>query len=126
MRAPLASHALLEWLKARPAPVPAPTRATIRSGTPERVTAYTLAALTNEHDALAATGSGRHYATLRAAIALGSLVAAAMLSEDDAHDALIAANTTNGYIEKIGREAVERTIRDGMKYGAQYPRQVKP
>lgn len=125
VRLPLASHAVLEWLQPPAAPVPAPSRRTIRSGTPEKVTAYVLAAVTNEHDNLAATGSGRHYATLKAAISLGSLVVSDMLSEDDARDALLAAATTNGYIEKVGRAAVERTIRDGLKYGAQYPRQVE-
>lgn len=119
---PEASPDLIAYL--RPAEEPRPRQAPPVA--PGRRTKYVVAAITSEHDALARTISGRHHASLRAAQRLGTLVGAGLLDYGDAFDVLVAACERNGYVRRVGRSAVERTIRDGLTWGAAHPREVAP
>lgn len=120
-RLPVASRELLAWLA--PSEPPRPSQRPTASIT--KPTAYALAALEREHDELASTTGGRHFASLRAAQSLGTLVGAGLLDYHDALDALLAASEINGYLTKRGRQSLERTLRDGLDWGKARPREVK-
>jgi hypothetical protein len=65
-------------------------------------------------------GSGRHNALLTKARAAGGLVAAGLLTFEQAYEALWSACELNGLTRDPGGSA-ERTLRDGLEYGAQTP-----
>ena len=65
-------------------------------------------------------GSGRHNAVRSKARAAGGLVAAGLLDEREAVSVLLDACVANGLTQDPGGTA-ERTIRDGLEYGAQTP-----
>lgn len=103
---------LVELLRPPPPPTPRPVR--LRTGsTAER---YALAALEGRARDLAGTGAGRHGALLTAARYLGTFVADGQLDAGDVIDTLEAAIGQTGYLSKVRRTEVRRTIADGLRY----------
>ncbi|WP_436501697.1 bifunctional DNA primase/polymerase [Actinokineospora sp. HUAS TT18] len=95
-----------------------PQTRTIGAPTEHRLRAYVQSVA--DHAATAPDGQ-RHHNLLRAACTLGRLIAGGDLTEDDARTALHeAAARLTGF---PNREA-ERTINDGLRYGARYPRRL--
>jgi hypothetical protein len=92
----------------------------------ERKERYVKSAVDAECDGLANTTSGRNAALNNAACALGSLVAAGVLSSDDAEKRLLAACEVNGYTRQDGVKQVLATIKSGLEAGKKTPRQKLP
>ena len=102
--------------KARPVAITAPTG----SG---RLRRYVWAAVEREHGAVAAAPEGARNATLHtAAVKLGSLVGAGVLTEHDARDALLAGVSASPSPLPVWE--AERTIASGLAYGRRNPRQL--
>ncbi len=82
---------------------------------------YVWSAVQGEHDRVAATGEGARNTTLHsAAVKLGSLVGAGVLSEDDARDALLAGVSASP--TPLPAWQAERAIARGLDYGRRHPR----
>lgn len=64
--------------------------------------------------------TGRHNALLSKAVAAGGLIASGVLSESEAYAALMSACESNGLLSDPGG-AAEKTVRDGLAYGATMP-----
>jgi hypothetical protein len=78
---------------------------------------YALAALKNESHKVASAQEGSRNSTLNnAALALGHLVGAGVLSEKEVWEALLAACGQNG-LAKEDRKGVQATIRSGLTAG---------
>jgi hypothetical protein len=69
---------------------------------------------------------GRHDTLLRAAVALGGLVGAGMLGEQEAADALHRAGQTHVGVQEFTERELDRTISDGISYGIAHSREVRP
>lgn len=108
-----------------PAPKPPPTRRRLLSLTSAKASdAYARAALNGELETLARTGKGsRHHCLIRAASKLGQLVAVGMLDEAVVMDNLNAMAASIGLDGRREREVV-RTIRDGLRWGREHPRDI--
>lgn len=90
-----------------------------------RAGAYVRAIVHSEASKVADARHGRRHATLlRAAVALGRLVAAGELGERDARAALHEAATGHIGYHTWTRSEAERTITDGLAYGARRPRRI--
>jgi Bifunctional DNA primase/polymerase, N-terminal len=84
---------------------------------------YVLAAVERELDAVASAGeSGRNIAVHRAAVNLGTLVAAGAIYQSDAETALFSAASATG----LPPTEIRKTIASGFKFGVQHPRAVPP
>jgi hypothetical protein len=109
---------LPDWIAAQlmpPPPVEIPSA-------PHNADAYALAALSGELDNLLAAIEGhRNHALNRAAFLLGQLVASGALDQATVHDELLSAAESIG----LSRAEAERTIRSGLRGGAQHPRSRK-
>jgi hypothetical protein len=82
---------------------------------------YVLAAVERELDAVAsAREGGRNDAVHRAAVNLGTLVAAGALYQSDAEEGLFSAASVTG----LPATEIRKTITSGLKFGGQYPRAV--
>ena len=103
--------------KARPVAITAPTG----SG---RLRRYVWAAVQGEHDAVAAAPEGARNSTLhKAAVRLGSLVGAGVLTEDDARDALLAGVSAS--TAPLPAWEAERAITSGLTFGRRHPRPLE-
>ena len=84
---------------------------------------YVWSAVQGEHDRVAATGEGARNTTLHvAAVRLGTLVGAGVLSEVDARDALLAGVRASP--APLPDSEAERTIASGLAFGRRHPRQL--
>lgn len=84
---------------------------------------YLWAAVQGEHDRVAATDEGARNSTLHlAAVKLGSLVGAGVLSEADARDALLAG--VNASPAPLPTWEAKRTIASGLAFGRRHPRDL--
>jgi hypothetical protein len=89
-----------------------------------RLRRYVWSAIQGEHDRVASTGEGARNSTLhKAAVRLGSLVGAGVLTEEDARDALMAG--VNAAAEPLAHWEAERTIASGIAYGRRHPRDLQ-
>jgi putative DNA primase/helicase len=94
----------------------------IASAGDPRARRYAEAALVDECRIVATTGEGSRNATLhKAAIKVGTLVAAGHLDGNDAVNQLADAAKQAG----LGDREIHRTTRNGFDYGMQHPREVK-
>ncbi|WP_232213019.1 bifunctional DNA primase/polymerase [Saccharomonospora saliphila] len=121
-RAPIA--ALPPWLATRLAPPPRMTPTTITSHA-RHTGAYITRIVQAESATVAHARTGtRHRTLLHAAVTLGRLVAGGELAEHDARAALHNAAATHlGHHGWTTAEA-ERTVTDGLAYGARRPRRL--
>ncbi|MHA6797496.1 bifunctional DNA primase/polymerase (plasmid) [Pseudonocardia bannensis] len=122
-RAPIAE--LPEWLARAltPPPPPAPSAPIVLPT--QRASAYLRKILEAEADRVAAAVPGTRHATLLAAArTLGRLVGGGALSAQEARDTLTAAAAGHVGVEGTTRAEVDRTIADGLAYGAQLPRRI--
>lgn len=89
--------------------------------------AYVHAAVTAECNALRAAAVGtRHRQLLTAARILGEFVGADRLTEETARHALREAAAGHLGVEDFTDSEVSRTITDGLNWGRQRPRQLRP
>ncbi|MFY1656899.1 bifunctional DNA primase/polymerase [Micromonospora sp. WMMD1274] len=106
-------------------PVRARQACTQRGGSGPRVgggyAAASLAGAVAELSALG-PGSGRNGYLNRKAFALGGLVAAGLLAEDEVRDSLYRAAVLNGHVDKHGERQTWATIESGMRAGRSRPR----
>lgn len=85
---------------------------------------YVQAAYEAECADLAEQGVGRNAALNAAAFTLGQFVGGGVLDEERAWHGLLSASEQNGYIDKDGQDAAERTLRSGLEAGILQPRGV--
>ncbi len=111
------------WLARLLQPPPVPIHQPIvRSNGTDK---YVQAALDGEVTDVATAIKGQRNTALNvAAVKLGTLVGAGILSESDVCAALTDASHVNGYIGDKGLQAAEKTIRSGLRYGMARPRVV--
>lgn len=102
-----------------------PTAPAAPTGQSDAVRKFVLSALDAETRAVAEAGKGTRNDTLnRAALALGQLVGAGVLSEAAATSALEDAAAQSGLAKEDGRRSVRATIRSGMTAGKAQPRDL--
>lgn len=121
---------LPDWLAELLDPPRAPARPVGPAGPMPRVDdRYVLAALTGEIqrilDCGSAEGGGRNDQLNRSAYALGQLVAAGLLGEMAAEDALYRAAEAVCLVRDDGERQTRATIRSGLRSGMQNPRQMR-
>ncbi|GAB2580392.1 bifunctional DNA primase/polymerase [Kribbella endophytica] len=110
---------LPDWIAVNLTPPPPPAES---PSAPHNADAYALAALSGELDNLLdATEGHRNHALNRAAFLLGQLVAGGALDQATVHDELLSAAERI----RLSRAEAERTIRSGLRGGAQHPRSRK-
>jgi hypothetical protein len=109
------------WLAALLAPTPAavvPPRVRFR-------TSYVEAAVAEEVALVRRARPGtRNAVVFRAAVRLGTLVAAGVLEEADALDLLTAACTVHFGTDGFTAAEADRTVANGLRYGLQRPRRL--
>lgn len=89
---------------------------------PRSMRRYVWSAVKREFDSVATTPEGQRNDRLnKAAFCLGQLVAADVLEEQDAHDALALAAEVCG----LPSVEAEKTIASGLRSGMQQPRQLR-
>jgi hypothetical protein len=121
-RAPIAP--LPGWLVTALMPPPLPDPVDMALSV-RRASAYVQAAVRGEADAVLAARTGeRHNTLLRAARALGRLVAGGALDEHDARTALRAAAAVHVGQDEWTEPEAETTITAGLTYGAHRPRRI--
>lgn len=124
-RRPIA--ALPAWLATALAP-PSPSRgsAAVHAVAGGNLTGYVASAIRAECARVEGAKTGhRHFALLRAARILGEFVGAGVLPEDTARHALAAATAAHVGVDGCTQAEVDRTISDGLIYGAQRPRRLE-
>lgn len=112
---------LPDWLAALLAPTPTPAvRPRIRGRS-----SYIEAAVTEEVALVRRARPGtRNTAVFQAAVSLGTLVAAGVLAEDEAREALTAACTIHIGASGFTVAEGERAIGNGLRYGLRRPRRL--
>ncbi|GGM67711.1 hypothetical protein GCM10012275_42870 [Longimycelium tulufanense] len=123
-RAPIAP--LPDWLVARLTPPPPldPTPVALDLP-PDRAGRYLEALIDHEIAAVRTAPTGqRHHTLLRAAIAFGRLVAGGELTDGEARTALRHAAAVHTGVDDWTASEAERTITDGLRYGALRPRHI--
>jgi hypothetical protein len=121
-RAPIAP--LPDWLVAALTPPPVPDPADIARCV-RRTSTYVHAAVRGEVDAVVSARVGeRHNTLLRAAGALGQLVAGGVLDEYDARTALRAAAAVHIGQDRWTEREADTTIAAGLTFGAARPRRI--
>ncbi|WP_103384360.1 bifunctional DNA primase/polymerase [Pseudonocardia dioxanivorans] len=115
------------WLATALAPTaPAPRPAAVHAVASGNLTGYVTSAINAECATVAAAKTGRrHYALLRAARILGEFVGGGALPEDLARHALTAAAAVHVGVDGCTQAEVDRTIDDGLEYGARRPRRIE-
>lgn len=110
---------LPDWLAALLAPIPAPIvppRIRVRSS-------YVETAVANEVALVCRARPGtRNTVVFRAAVSLGTLVAAGVLDETEAREVLIAACTVHIGLDGFTTAEAERAVINGLRYGLRRPR----
>jgi len=107
-------------------PPPMPRPATVRTVAGRNLSRYVASAVSAECATVEAAKTGRrHHALLRAARILGELVGGGALPEDVARHALRAAAAVHVGVDGCTQTEVDRTISDGLEYGAQRPRRLQ-
>lgn len=115
---------LPRWLvdKLTPLPPRQPVTLILPTG---RASAYVAAIVEREtHQVRCAQPGTRHHSLLRAASALGRLVAGGEITETDARAALTTAAAHHLGIEGFTPAEADKTITDGLNYGARRPRRI--
>lgn len=116
------------WLATALAPQPPrmPRPATVRTVAGRNLSRYVASAVNAECATVeAATTGHRHHTMLRAARILGEFVGGGALPEDVARQALAAAAAVHVGVDGCTQAEVDRTIGDGLEYGAQRPRRLQ-
>jgi hypothetical protein len=115
------------WLATALAPSPpAPRPAAVHAVASGNLTGYVTSAINAECATVAAARTGhRHYTLLRAARILGEFVGGGALPEDLARHALTAAAAVHVGVDGCTQAEVDRTINDGLEYGARRPRRIE-
>ncbi len=115
------------WLATALTPAPPPTPSCTPIALPaERAGRYLAAILDNETDQVRHARKGQRRATLLAAArTLGRLVGGRELSWAQAHTALLAAADTHIGTDQFTHTEAEKTIEDGMAFGANLPRTLR-
>ncbi len=85
---------------------------------------YVARAIESEIEKLVATRAGRNAALNTAALSLGTLVGAGVLSRSEAESHLMQAAHANGYVAKDGERAARQTMKSGLDSGIKSPRQI--
>jgi hypothetical protein len=112
------------WLSAllRP-PRPAPPTAYESPITPD--SPYVRAAVEGEvANIMAATQGSRNTTLHAAAVKLGTLVGAGLLTEYEAAAVLVEAARASGYVGDDGEPQARKTISSGLRWGIAHPREV--
>ena len=73
---------------------------------------------------MAATVGGRNTALHTAAVKLGTLVGAGLLTEYEAERVLLEAARASGYISTDGERQARKTVTSGLRWGIAHPREV--
>lgn len=112
------------WLADKLTPPPAREPVDLRLPATQ-ASAYVQAVVDSEADTVARAGYGtRHSALIRAASSLGRLVAAGELDTAAARSALYRAASVHIGVHDFTETEAQRTIADGLAYGARRPRYV--
>ncbi|MBF6062042.1 bifunctional DNA primase/polymerase [Nocardia terpenica] len=113
---------LPSWLADRLAPPPPP----LSFAHPSAPTAYLSTILTTEAARVAtAEHHTRNRTLFRSAFTLGRLVAAGELTEHDARTTLTTAASRHIGHHGFTHAELDRTLTNGLRYGARYPRQIR-
>lgn len=111
------------WLVARLRPPPPPASVPLPDA--RGADAYVRAAVEGEFANVVGAPEGSRNTTLHAAaVKLGTLVGAGLLSESEATGALLEAARLNGYTQHDGERAAIKTIRSGLTWGQRHPREL--
>jgi hypothetical protein len=115
------------WLATALAPSPpSPRPAAVHAVASGNLTGYVTSAMNAECATVAAARTGhRHYTLLRAARILGEFVGGGALPKDIARHALTAAAVAHVGVDGCTQAEVDRTISDGLEYGARRPRRLQ-
>lgn len=109
---------MLDLLRSKPVAAP-------RSGNPTpapRGSRYGIAALRSEAHEVSTAVANRNDRLYRAALKMGSLVAAGALEESTVISELFSAAKLSGYVADDGESQTYRTIQSGLKIGMENPR----
>ena len=112
----------LDWRQLEPLPPPPPMPVRARRSEDNLLRRRASALLSKWTTELASTVQGaRHETLVRKAYAVGGLVAAGLVDEQDAREGFLAASQANGLWADDGDRLVERAVDDGLREGQGEP-----